>query len=106
MQISRHGVDDRDQANPDGFATTVGNRSPPVLTQRQPRFDDLAPLASWVKRSSPSEMPFIVLPRTIPSSGIAYCGACRMDSIARRRSITVTAKEETNIDRVPTPNPQ
>jgi hypothetical protein len=62
--------------------------------------------ASWVRRSSPSEMPFIVLPRIMPSSGMAYCGAYQgsvpMTTTSAR---TVTANDDTNIDRVPTPNP-
>ena len=52
-------------------------------------------------------MPFIVLPRIIPSSGMAYCGAYHgVVPMTRTSAITVTVNEETNIDRVPNPNPR
>jgi hypothetical protein len=62
--------------------------------------------ASWVRRSSPSEMPFIVLPRIMPSNGMAYCGAYQGSvPMTTTSASTVTANDDTNIDRVPTPNP-
>jgi hypothetical protein len=52
-------------------------------------------------------MPFMVLPSTMPSSGIAYCGAYQGSvPITRSNASTVTVNDETNIDRVPTPKPQ
>ncbi len=50
-------------------------------------------------------MPFMLWPRTMPSSGVAYCNAYHGSvPITTISAMPVTAKDEVNINRVPTPN--
>ena len=53
-----------------------------------------------------TETPFMVLPSSMPSRGMAYCGEYHgsLPMIAPSAN-SVTANDDTNIEIVPTPNP-
>ncbi len=60
--------------------------------------------AVWVRRSKPKAIPVMVLPSSMPSSGMAYWGSHQgLGPIMVVSASTVTAKAETNMAEVPMP---
>jgi hypothetical protein len=60
--------------------------------------------AVWVRRSRPRAIPVMVLPSSMPSSGMEYWGSHQgAGPIMVMSASTVTANAETNMEEVPMP---